>query len=169
MLVPAAIQQQIVEQAPPLVAYVPSRLAPGWQLRGLDDHGHGAHDLLPEPRGREIQFLVKPNAGSCGFGQKTFQMAGVKTYYDAQRRAAAGVALRQRREDQRGDVTPAQPLRGRRPRAPRRLRPPASALAAGRDSRSNAIPAKIRTPPAISIACSDSESRSRAKSTAKNG
>ena len=42
-------------------------------------------------------------------------------------------------------------------------------LAARRESRSKAIPAKIRTPPAISSGCSDSESRISAKRTAKNG
>ena len=53
--------------------------------------------------------------------------------------------------------------------AHRRVRPPHAQLAAAARAARSAIPAKISTPPAISSACSDSESRISAKSTAKNG
>ena len=81
-----------------------------------------------------------------------------------EQRRRSRLAVRERREAHRRDVTPAQPLRGRRPRAHRRVRPPTCGASGRRDNRSNAIPAKISTPPAISSVCSDSESRMSANS-----
>jgi hypothetical protein len=83
MLVPADIQHQIVEQVPPAVAYVPSRLAPGWHYAAWTTTGTALMIFFRNGAGKEIQFLVKRNnAGGCGYGVKSFQMAGVKTYYN---------------------------------------------------------------------------------------
>ena len=85
MLVPAPIQQQIVEQVPPLVAFVPSRLAPGWHYAAWTTTGSTLMIFFRNGAGKEIQFLVKRDyGGTCGYGygDKSFQMAGVKTYYN---------------------------------------------------------------------------------------
>jgi hypothetical protein len=82
MLVPAPVQQQIVEQVPPLVAYVPSRLAPGWHYASWTTTGKALMIFFRNGAGKEVQFLVKPYGGTCGFSEdKTFQMAGIKTFY----------------------------------------------------------------------------------------
>ena len=90
MLVPVPVQQEIVQRAP-LLAYVPSRLAPGWSYVTWATTGKTLVIVFRTRAGKEIDFLVTRSAGSCSFSsQKTFQMAGVKAYWGhtaAQQRA----------------------------------------------------------------------------------
>jgi hypothetical protein len=82
MLVPAAIQQEIAQQTPALVAYVPSRLAPGWRYHSWTTTGKILLIFFRNRSGQEIQFLVSRHTGICSFaGDKSFQMAGVKAYW----------------------------------------------------------------------------------------
>jgi hypothetical protein len=82
MLVPPAVQQRILEKAP-LVAYAPSRLAPGWRYASWRLDGQGALRIAFRNRaGREIVFVASRFAGNCRSGmEKSFQMAGVKVYW----------------------------------------------------------------------------------------
>jgi hypothetical protein len=91
MLVPAPVQQQIVQQAPKL-AYVPSRLAPGWRYVTWSSTGRLLVIVFRNRAGGEVDFLVSRFTGrDCSYGeQKSFQLAGVKTYWShtaAQQRA----------------------------------------------------------------------------------
>jgi hypothetical protein len=82
MLVPAPVQHEIATQAP-LVAYVPSRLAPGWSYSAWSSAGRRLTIVFTNRAGKEIDFLVSRYNGDCAFGkQKFFQMAGVKTYWN---------------------------------------------------------------------------------------
>jgi hypothetical protein len=82
MLVPAAVQAQILEKAP-LVAYAPSRLAPGWRYASWRLEGGGALQIVfRNGAGREIVFVASRFKGNCRSGmEKSFQMAGVKVYW----------------------------------------------------------------------------------------
>jgi hypothetical protein len=80
VLVPAPVQQEIVQQAPAL-AYAPSRLAPGWSY-GHWGAANGTLVIAFTKAGKEIDFLVRAGKGNCAQGsEKTFQMAGVKVYW----------------------------------------------------------------------------------------
>src|SRR6266496_2261380 len=82
MLVPAPVQQQILEKAP-LVAYVPSRLAPGWRYASwrMDDLG-ALHIVFRNKAGREVVFVAARFTGNCRSGtERSFQTAGVKVYW----------------------------------------------------------------------------------------
>jgi hypothetical protein len=82
MLVPPAVQQQILEKAP-LVAYAPSRLAPGWRYASWRLNRRGAVQIVFRNKaGREIVFVASRFTGNCRSGmEKSFQMAGVKVYW----------------------------------------------------------------------------------------
>jgi hypothetical protein len=82
VLVPPAVQQQIVEKAP-LVAYAPSRLAPGWRYASWRVNGQGSLQIVfRNTAGREIVFVASRFSGNCRSGmEKSFQMAGVKVYW----------------------------------------------------------------------------------------
>ena len=81
MLVPVPIQHEIAQKAP-VVAYVPSRLAPGWRYADYSSTGKTLAIVFRNPAGSEIDFLVSRFTGDCAFGErKFFQMAGVKTYW----------------------------------------------------------------------------------------
>ena len=82
MLVPAAVQQQILERAP-LVAYAPSRLAPGWRYASWRMGDLGVLRIVFRNKaGKEIVFVAAQFKGNCRAGmEKSFQMAGVKVYW----------------------------------------------------------------------------------------
>jgi hypothetical protein len=82
VLVPPAVQQQIVERAP-LVAYAPSRLAPGWRYASWRLNGRGSLQIVFRNKaGHEIVFVASRFTGNCRSGmEKSFQMAGVKVYW----------------------------------------------------------------------------------------
>ena len=93
MLVPPPVQQEIAQQTPALIAYAPARLAPGWRYRTWATTGRVLMIFFRNPAGQEIQFLVSAYKGSCPFdSDKSFQMAGVKTYWNSN--AAAQQAWR---------------------------------------------------------------------------
>ena len=81
MLIPPPIQHEIATKAP-LVAYVPSRLAPGWKYVSWA----ATEDTLVitfKKAGKRIDFLARRFNGDCTAGSgKTFQMAGVKVYWN---------------------------------------------------------------------------------------
>lgn len=80
MLVPAPVQQEIVQQAP-LMAYAPMQLAPGWRYSTWASTGN-AVVIVFRRAGKEIDFLVQRSSGDCSLGkQKTFQVGGVLTYW----------------------------------------------------------------------------------------
>ena len=82
MLVPPPVQQEIAQQAPALIAYAPSRLAPGWRYSTWSTTGKTLVIFFENRAGGEIQFLVSRFTGDCSFAAaKSFQMAGVKTYW----------------------------------------------------------------------------------------
>ena len=85
MLIPPPVQHEIATQAP-LIAYVPTRLAPGWRYASWTTTG----DILVitfAKAGKRIYFLVRRYHGNtCSVGSdKTFQMAGVKVYWNGSR------------------------------------------------------------------------------------
>jgi hypothetical protein len=82
MLVPPAVQQQILEKAP-LVAYAPSRLAPGWRYASWRVGDLGALQIVFRNKAeREIVFVAARFGRNCRSGmEKSFQMAGVKVYW----------------------------------------------------------------------------------------
>src|SRR5437899_9473342 len=81
MLVPVPVQQQIAEKAP-LLAYAPSRLAPGWHYERWT-HAGSLRIYFANRAGREIVFVAAPFKGDCRAGKEAFfQMAGVKTYWN---------------------------------------------------------------------------------------
>ena len=81
MLVPAPVQQEIVQQAP-LMAYAPVQLAPGWKYSTWASTGNAVVIVFRNRAGKEIDFLVQRYTGDCSFGkQKSFQTAGVLTYW----------------------------------------------------------------------------------------
>ena len=67
MLVPVAVQQQIVEQAP-RVAYVPSRLPSGWRYSNLLTDGSMLELVFRGGKGREIDYFVLRSRGACSLG-----------------------------------------------------------------------------------------------------
>jgi hypothetical protein len=80
MLVPAPVQDQIAAKAP-LVAYAPSRLAPGWRYVRWTQQGP-LRIWFENRAGQEIVFVAARFSGNCRAGmEKTFQMAGVKVYW----------------------------------------------------------------------------------------
>lgn len=80
MLVPAPVQHQIVERAP-LVAYAPSRLAPGWHYASWRKD-RALRIVFENRAGEEIVFLAARFRGNCRAGMETsFQLAGVKVYW----------------------------------------------------------------------------------------
>jgi hypothetical protein len=80
VLVPVDVQAQIVARAP-LVAYAPSRLAPGWRYERWA-HSGALRIWFGNTAGKEIVFVAARFAGDCRAGrEKTFQMAGVKVYW----------------------------------------------------------------------------------------
>jgi hypothetical protein len=100
VLVPVTIQQEIARQAPPLIAYVPSQLAPGWRYSSWTTTGTMLVIVFRNSAGKTVDFVVGRSFGTCGLAaQKTFQTAGVKTYWNhsaAQQQAwrcVAGVTL----------------------------------------------------------------------------
>ncbi len=81
MLVPVPVQQQIAEKAP-LLAFAPSRLAPGWHYERWT-HAGSLRIYFANRAGREIVFVAAPFKGDCRAGKEAFfQMAGVKTYWN---------------------------------------------------------------------------------------
>jgi len=84
MLVPPPVQQEIAQQAPALIAYAPARLAPGWRYSSWATTGKTLVIFFKNPAGQEIDFLVSRFKGDCsGAAAKTFQMAGIKTYWSS--------------------------------------------------------------------------------------
>jgi hypothetical protein len=84
MLVPPPVQQEIAQQAPALIAYAPARLAPGWRYSTWGTTGKTLVIFFENRAGQEIQFLVSRFRGDCSFAAaKSFQMAGVKTYWSS--------------------------------------------------------------------------------------
>jgi hypothetical protein len=80
MLVPPPVQHQIAQKAP-LVAYVPSRLAPGWKYRNWT-HDGALRIFFSNKAGKEIVFVAAPFKGNCRSGMsKSFQLAGNKVYW----------------------------------------------------------------------------------------
>ena len=80
MLVPVPVQDQIAAKAP-LVAYAPSRLAPGWRFVRWT-HAGPLRIWFADKAGREIVFAAARFSGNCRAGmEKSFQMAGVKVYW----------------------------------------------------------------------------------------
>ena len=80
MLVPVPVQHQIAAKAP-LVAYVPSRLAPGWRFVRWT-HAGPLRISFADKAGREIVLEAAGFSGNCRAGMaKSFQMAGVKVYW----------------------------------------------------------------------------------------
>ncbi|MDX6485951.1 MAG: hypothetical protein QOF43_1104 [Gaiellaceae bacterium] len=64
------------------MAFVPSRLAPGWRYESWTSTGKKLAIVFRNPAGKEVDFLVSRLRGDCRAGkQKFFQMAGVKTYW----------------------------------------------------------------------------------------
>jgi hypothetical protein len=80
MLVPVPVQAEIAAKAP-LVAYAPSRLAPGWRYVRWTHQGP-LRIWFHNRAGREIVFVAARFTGNCRAGmEKSFQMAGVKVYW----------------------------------------------------------------------------------------
>jgi hypothetical protein len=80
MLVPAPVQDQIAAKAP-LVAFAPSRLAPGWRYVRWTQQGP-LRIWFENRAGQEIVFVAARFSGNCRAGmEKSFQMAGVKVYW----------------------------------------------------------------------------------------
>ncbi|HET6944090.1 MAG TPA: hypothetical protein VFI01_01960 [Gaiellaceae bacterium] len=80
MLVPVPVQDEIAAKAP-LVAYAPSRLAPGWRYVRWTHQGP-LRIWFDNRAGREIVFIAARFSGNCRAGmEKSFQMAGVKVYW----------------------------------------------------------------------------------------
>jgi hypothetical protein len=80
MLVPAPVQDQIAAKAP-LVAYAPSRLAPGWHYVRWTHNGP-LRIWFANKAAKQIVFVAARFSGTCRAGkEKTFQMAGVKVYW----------------------------------------------------------------------------------------
>jgi hypothetical protein len=80
-VVPAFTQHQIAKLSPGL-AYVPARLAIGWHYRRWTHHPDELQIFFADKAGHEITFVAVPLIGNCRTGmEKTFQQAGVKTYW----------------------------------------------------------------------------------------
>ena len=74
------VQHEILAKAP-LVAYVPSRLAPGWHYERWSHRGP-LRIWFANRAGKEIVFVAARFGGNCRLGmEKSFQMAGVKVYW----------------------------------------------------------------------------------------
>jgi hypothetical protein len=81
VLVPFPVQHEIAQKAP-LVAYVPSRLAPGWHYVRWTHTGGALRIWFRNHSNWEITFTAAPFRGNCPAGRmKTFFQAGVKTYW----------------------------------------------------------------------------------------
>ena len=135
-VVPIFTQHQIATTAPSArlrAGAARDRLA----LRALDARRGRLRIFFRTRPASEIDVPRAPFNGDCAAAgmEKSFQLAGVKVWWGQTLERAVGVALRQRREARRGDVASAQPLRGRRPRAHRRVRPPHPLAAGARTAR----------------------------------
>ena len=67
MLVPVAVQQQIVGKAP-LIAYAPTRLPAGWRFSAWYTTGSMLAIVFRRAGVGEIDFYVTPYRGSCAAG-----------------------------------------------------------------------------------------------------
>ena len=82
MLVPVPVQHQIATEAP-LVAYVPSRLAPGWRYSTMATDGSRLVLVFRGGTGREIDYYVLRWRGACGAGALGSRSSSGATVYDA--------------------------------------------------------------------------------------
>jgi hypothetical protein len=79
-VVPVFTQHRIAQTVPSL-AYVPARLAIGWQYERWTHHG-ALRIFFANRAGREIVFIAAPFSGDCHAGmEKSFQLAGVKVWW----------------------------------------------------------------------------------------
>jgi hypothetical protein len=82
VLVPLPVQHDIAQKAP-VAAYAPARLAPGWRYRHWTYQGGAVRIWFVNRAGKEITFVAVPFRRNCRAGmEKSFQMAGVKVYWD---------------------------------------------------------------------------------------
>jgi hypothetical protein len=82
VLGPAPVQHEIAAKAA-VLAYAPSRLAPGWHYASWTSAGGALTIVFRNRAGQEVDFGARRFGGDCLLGkQKFFQMAGVKTYWN---------------------------------------------------------------------------------------
>lgn len=80
-LVPAAVQARI-ERAAPGLAYVPTRIAPGFRFVRWRSGVGAVWIWLRNRAGWEVVFVAAPLKGACTAGkEKSFQLAGNKVYW----------------------------------------------------------------------------------------
>jgi hypothetical protein len=81
MLVPPPVQHEIATQAPH-VAYVPSRLAPGWRYETWVSP-HGEVEIVFGKAAQQIIFIAAPFSGDCAFSAKrTLRIGGLTVYWN---------------------------------------------------------------------------------------
>jgi hypothetical protein len=68
MLVPVPVQQQIVAQAPPLIAYAPRQLPAGWRYTSWGTTGSMLEISFRRHGGGEVDFFVTSYRGACAAG-----------------------------------------------------------------------------------------------------
>ncbi|HEY8704912.1 MAG TPA: hypothetical protein VIL98_09175 [Gaiellaceae bacterium] len=79
-VVPVVTQHRIAKTVPTL-AYVPARLAIGWQYERWT-HGGALRIFFRNTAGREIVFVAARFTGDCRAGmEKSFQLDGVKVWW----------------------------------------------------------------------------------------
>ena len=144
MLVPPPVQQEIAQQTPALIAYAPVPPGPGLALQHLGDDGPDPRHLLQEPRParRSTSSSAASRATAAWRAAKSFQMAGVKTYWSSKSAQQAWRCVNGVKITAATSLPPNRFADVGLARA-RRVRQPPAALAAAATSRSNAIPAKI--------------------------
>ena len=81
MLVPVAVQHQIVAEAPK-VAYAPTRLAPGWRYARMLSDGSMLELVFRGGPGHEIDYFVLRTRGACSAGAiGSLHSSGATVYY----------------------------------------------------------------------------------------
>ena len=80
-LVPAVVQARI-ERASPGLAYVPTRIAPGFRYVRWRSGEDAVRIWFRNGAGWEVVFVAVPQQGACTAGkEKSFQLAGNKVYW----------------------------------------------------------------------------------------
>jgi hypothetical protein len=80
-LVPTFIQAAIVARSPQL-AYVPSRIAPGFRYERYAASSQAVRVTFRNKSGWQLVFIATPLVGSCRAGmEKSFQLAGNKVFW----------------------------------------------------------------------------------------
>lgn len=80
-VVPRPVQLQILHRAPGL-AYVPTRMAPGFRYVSWRRTPATVRVTFAHKTGRQLRFVAVPLIGSCRAGmERSFQLAGNRVYW----------------------------------------------------------------------------------------